>query len=136
LGLPDGVDLAIDFGLVPGDEALPGDIYRVTVDGVVVHAFLSTLAFELCRDLHADWAAAAERSGNPRDVHVGLHQDPATDITLVYVASHGDEAALGREVTEALLATFAVTEFAEEVAGPAPTAETQSPRSGGRRDFG
>jgi hypothetical protein len=124
LGLPEGVEVAIDVGLVAGDAALPGDIYRLAVDGGVVHVFASTLEFRRCHDILADWTPAEDLSRKTDEVRVGLHQDPATDITLVYVVSPGEEVVLSRELSEDLLAAFAVTELAEEAAAstsPPPT---------------
>jgi hypothetical protein len=116
LGMPEQVKLTIDVGLTAGDAVLPGDIYQLTVERGVVHVFPSTLEFRRCQDILADWTPAAASAGKAGAVHVGLHQDPATDITLVYVLSPGDEAALGQELIEELLANFSIAELTEDVA--------------------
>jgi hypothetical protein len=116
LGMPEQVKLTIDVGLTAGNAVLPGDIYQLSVERGVVHVFPSTLEFRRCHDTLADWKPAEALAGKADEVHVGLHQDPATDITLVYVLSPGDEAALGQELTEELLADFSIAELAEKVA--------------------
>lgn len=119
LGLPDAVEVAIDVGLLVGDAVLPGDIYRLAAGEAVLHLFATTLEIRRCRGILAEWGRRAhqETPSETDDVRIGLHHDPATDISLVYVTSPGGEAAPGRELTEDLLAAFAAAELVEDAVG-------------------
>jgi hypothetical protein len=112
--MPEEVKVAIDVGLADGDAVLPGDIYRLAVERGLVHVFPTTLDFPCCSDVLADWTPPEEAQD---DVLVGLHQDPATDITLVYVVSPPGRAALGQRLSESLLAAFTIAELVEGMVG-------------------
>ena len=111
-GLPAGTDLRVDVGVAPGDRSLPGDIYRVRVEGGWRHLFASTLDSETC----------IEALGPAALVHrYGFQEDPATGVTIVHARTAlADEhripelgnallEARGRLLTAELLAEVGVT---------------------------
>jgi hypothetical protein len=109
MGLPDGVEPAVDVGVRPGDEALRGGIYRVALHGQTIHGFATTLPLRRCRDV----LDGLPDGGNL----VRLHHDAATEVTLVHtVIPTGDAPRDGRHlepVLEALLAAEVVHELTD-----------------------
>jgi hypothetical protein len=96
LSLPPGVDPAVDVGVPPADEVLPGGIVRAAMAGV--------------------WVFALPVAGPvpALDGDVGLHVDAAVDVTVVHAeAPLGDRAAARRAqaAVEAAAARCAVAEL-------------------------
>lgn len=102
LGLPAGCAPAIDVGLAPGDRALPGDLYRVTLGADWLHVFATTLSADRCKA--ADDGAL---------VRVGFHRDEATEITLVHVASPVGAIVLARRALDVLEGVYGRCAVAE-----------------------
>jgi len=112
MGLPVGVAPAVDIGVAPGDKALPGGIYRVTVGDQTIHGFATTLPARRCRETFA---------GLPEGPHaIRLHHDAATEVTFVHTVLPVELAPVdGRHLeplVEALIADEVQHELASAVA--------------------
>lgn len=93
-GLPPDTDPRIDVIVAVGDRSLPGDIYRVRVQGGWRHIFPSLLDADRC----------IEAIGPDALVHgFGFQEDTATGVTLVHArTAEGDEHRIP-QVSEAML---------------------------------
>lgn len=109
MGLPDGDEPEIDIGVRPGDAALPGGVYRVTVGDQTLHGFATTLPVRQCREV---------LEGLPDMGHVvRLHHDAATEVTFVHtVTANVDAPADAAHLALALEALIA-DEVVRELAG-------------------
>lgn len=110
MGLRAGEEPAIDIGVPPGDAALPGGVYRVTVGDQTVHGFATTLSARHCREV----LEALPDSGHV----VRLHHDVATEVTFVHtVTANADAPADAAHLAPALEALLADEVVRELVAG-------------------
>jgi hypothetical protein len=108
MGLPDDVAPAIDIGVLPGDESLPGGIYRVSVGDQTVHGFATTLPARRCREVLRDL---------PEGVHViRLHHDSATEVTFVHTVIASSQAPADGRHLEPLLEALLAHEVQHELA--------------------
>jgi hypothetical protein len=108
MGLPDEVAPAVDIGVLPGDEALPGGIYRVTVGDRTVHGFATTLPARRCREVLRDL---------PEGEHViRLHHDSATEVTFVHTVIATHDAPIDGSHLEPLVEALLADEVAHELA--------------------
>ena len=115
LGLPGAVEIAVDVGLPAGGAVLPGDIYRLTAGEATLHVFATALGARRCRRILAEWQRAhQETAAEGDDLGIGLHNDLATDISLVHVTSPGGRVAEGRALIEDLLTAFVWAELVED----------------------
>lgn len=107
LGLPASEEPAIDIGVRPGDEVLPGGVYRVAIGDKTVHGFATTLPARHCRRIL--------ESLTDTGYVVRLHHDVATEVTFVHTvtatADAPPHAAHLASALEALMAEEVVREL-------------------------
>jgi hypothetical protein len=109
MGLPEGVEPAVDIGVRTGDAALPGGVYRVAVGDETIHGFATTLPVRRCR------AVLEELPDNGHVVR--LHHDVLTEVTFVHtVTAAVDAPADAAHLTDALEALLA-DEVVHELVG-------------------
>jgi len=122
LGLPPGVQPAIDIGVPPGGATRPGGLHRVPLGDRSLWAFATTLDGEVAHEAGLDVVAAALPILGL--TALGLRPDPATGVQLAYAettaeAGSPDESAVV-DLLEALLARWATVELLADVAPGAP----------------
>lgn len=112
---------AIDVGLEPGDEALPGGIFRLRTDDQHLHLFLTTLPPSACQraldaslgDHVVDGPAVELACGSWGPV--GLHWDACTEVTVVHTFAHVDDVDGAHAAMTRLLEVVAVAEALAEL---------------------
>jgi hypothetical protein len=109
MGLPAGIAPAVDIGVAPGDKALPGGIYRVTVGEQTVHGFATTLPARRCREALAGLPEGA--------CPVRLHHDAATEVTFVHTVLPVELAPVDGRHLEPLVEALIADEVQHELAG-------------------
>ena len=115
MGVPADEEPAIDIGVRPGDEALPGGVYRVAVGDQTVHGFATTLLPRHCREVLEGLADGGHV--------VRLHHDVATEVTFVHtVTTTADAPSDAAHLASALEAVLA-DEVVRELVGGATVGE-------------
>lgn len=114
-GVPHGEEPAIEWGVLPGDLALPGSMVRIRIDDVWCHAAAVALPLATCQ------VAVGGDDGGPPGL--GYHADHAVDATLLHIVTpRGDEGA-SREALLALeiaVARASVHELVEHLDATVP----------------
>lgn len=109
MGLPEGIEPAVDIGVGPGDRALPGGIYRVAFGEQTVHGFATTLPPRWCREL------LGERVTGTGPETVRLHHDAATEITFVHTVCEPRMADMHHRRMEDVLGAFVADEVLQDL---------------------
>jgi hypothetical protein len=108
MGLPEDIAPAVDIGVLPGDQSLPGGIYRVRVGEDTVHGFATTLPARRCREVLRDL---------PDGQHViRLHHDSATEVTFVHTVIASCDAPVDGRHLEPLPEALVADEVQHELA--------------------
>lgn len=115
LGLPGGIDPAVDVATPPGGASRPGGLYRVRAADRWLWAFATTLDAAVALDLGRPLVAEADLGHDL--CALGIRADPVTDVSVAYAettatAGSAAEAAV-IDLLESLLARWTAHELVE-----------------------